>query len=117
MSTPTSSMMDGGVSPPPMSTPIPSASTASLYSNARVINPSTTSNVIGDFSGVVTGIPSAPYTYSPCMQNAESCLSGSTSFVQGFPWNGGHIPLSAAYVGPLPTYVGVPTGNQKTFFR
>ena len=80
MSTPTSSMMDGEVSPPPMSTPRPSASTAPLSLSARVVNPSTPSNVIGYSSGVVTRIPSVPCTSFPFMQSAQSGPSGSTSF-------------------------------------
>ena len=65
--------------------------------------------------GVFTGIPSEPYTSSPFMQNAQSGLSGSTYFVQGFPWNGGHIPPSTPYVGPSPTCFFVSYQNQNPF--
>ena len=64
---------------------------------------------------MVTEIPSAPYTFSPFIQNPQSGPSASTSFVQGFPWNGGHIPPYAPYVGPSPTNVGVSFGNQNPF--
>ena len=37
--------------------------------------------VVGHSSGVVTGIPSVPFTLSPFMQSAQSGPSGSTSFV------------------------------------
>ena len=124
MYTPTSAMMDGRVSPPRVSAPRPNAYvapvvllkfTTPLSPSARVVSPSRPSNIIGQSSGVVTGIPSAPYISSPFMQNAQSGLSGSTYFVQVFPWNGGNIPPSAPYVVPLPTYVGVSSGNQNPF--
>ena len=111
MSTPTLSMLDDGFSPPLVNAPIPSASTAPLSSSARVVNPSVPSNVIGQSSGVVTRIPSVPFTSSPFMQSVQSVPSGSTLFVQGFSWNGGHIPPSTPYVGPSPTYVGVSYRN------
>ena len=63
---------------------------------------------------MVTSIPSVPYT-SPFMQSDQNGPSGSTSFVQGFSWNRGHIPPSPPYVGPSPTYMGVSSGNQNTF--
>ena len=40
---------------------------------------------------------------------------GSYSFVQGFPWNGGHIPPSSPYVGPPPSYVGVQFGSNTSY--
>ena len=115
MSTLNSAILVGGVSPPPVSDPRPSASISPLSSSSLVANPSTPSNLTGQSSGVGTRIPSTPYTSSPFMQNPQSGPSGSTSFVQGFPWNGGHIPPSAPYVGPSPTYVDVLFGNQNAF--
>ena len=47
--------------------PIPSSSVAPCYLSARVVNPSTPLNITGQSSGVVTRIPSAPYTSSPFM--------------------------------------------------
>ena len=32
-----------------------------------------------------------------------------------FSWNGGHIPPSSPYVGPLLTYVGMSFGNTNSF--
>ena len=69
MSTPTLSMMAAGVSPPLVSAPRHSESIAPLSPSARVVSPSTPSKIIGHSSGVVTRIPSVPYTYSPFMQN------------------------------------------------
>ena len=80
-----------------------------------MVSPSAPSNITGQSSGVVTGIPSTPYTSSPFMQNSQSDPIGSTSFVQGFPWNGGHIPPSTPYVDPSLTYVGVPSRNHNSF--
>ena len=61
MSTPTSAVLAGGVPPPPVGNPIPSAPTAPLSPSNRVVQPPTSSNVVGPSSGVVTGIPSAPF--------------------------------------------------------
>ena len=111
MYTPNSSMMTVGVTPLSGSTLRHSASTPPPSPSAQVVNPLAASNVIGESSGMVIGILSVPYTSYPFMQNSQSGLSGSTSFVEGFPWNGGHIPPSTPYVGPWPTYVGVSSGN------
>ena len=111
MPTPTSAMMVSRVSPPSMSALRPSSSAAPLSPSAQLVNPSTPSYITGHSNGVVTGIPSAPYTSSPFMHNAQIGMSGSTSFVQGFMWNGGHITPSTPYVGPSPAYVHVSFGN------
>ena len=85
--------------------------------SARVVNPSTPLNTIGPSSMVVTKIPSVHFTCSPLFQNTQSGPSDSTSFVQGFPWFGAHIPPSSPYVGPTPTYAGVSYGSQNPFSR
>ena len=105
--TPTSTILVGGVPPPPVGAPRPSASTAPFSPSSRVVQPSTPSNVVDISSGVVTGISNAPFASHSFMQTVERGPSGSSSFVQGFPWNGGHIPPSTPYVGPTPTYVGM----------
>ena len=64
---------------------------------------------------VFTEIPSVPFTSSHLFQNTQSGLSGNIDFVQGFMWYGGHIPPSAPYVGPLPTYVGISSRRSKLF--
>ena len=93
MYTPNSSMMTVGVTPLSGSTLRHSASTPPPSPSAQVVNPSAASNVIGESSGMVIGILSVPYTSYPFMQNAQSGLSGSTSFVEGFPWNGTHSSI------------------------
>ena len=70
MSTPTSGMLVGGVPPPLVGTPRPSASTAPLSPSSWVVQPSTSSNVVGLSSGVVTGIPSAPFASPSFMHTA-----------------------------------------------
>ena len=56
---------------------------------------------------MVTRIPSIPTIPSSFPYTTQSGPVGSSAFVQGFPWNGGHIPPSTPYVGPTPSYVGV----------
>ena len=107
ISTPTSAILDGGVPPPSIGTSRPSASTAPLSPSSRVVQPSAPSNVVDMASGVVTSIPSAPFSSPSFMQPTQSIPSGSSSFFQGFLWNGGHIPPSTPYVGPTPAYVGM----------
>ena len=68
----------GGVPPPPVGALIPSASITHLSPSSQVVQPSTPSNVVDPSSGVVTGIPSAPFTFPSFMQSGPS---GSTSFV------------------------------------
>ena len=107
ISTPTSAILAGGVLPPPVGAPRPSASTAPLSPSSRVVQPSAPSIVVDSFSGVVTGIPSAPFGSPSFMDTTQSGPSGSSSFVQGFLWNGGNIPPSTPYVGPTPAYVSM----------
>ena len=44
-------------------------------------------------------------------QSAQSGPSGSNSFIQGFQWYGVHMPPSAPYVGPSPTYTSESSGG------
>ena len=115
ISTPTSAILAGGVPPPLVGTPRPSAFIAPLSPSSRVVQPSTSSHVVDPSSGVVTGIPSAPFATPSFMHTAQSAPSGSSSFIQGFPWNGVHITPSTPYVGPTPSYVGMPFGNTNAF--
>ena len=93
--------------PPPDGTPRSNAPTTPLSPSSRVVQPLTYSNVEGPSSRVVTDILNAPFASPSLMNTAQSGPSGSSSFVQGFLWNGGHIPPSTPYVGPTPTYVGM----------
>ena len=107
ISTPTLAILACGDPPPPIGDFGRSASTAPLSPMCRVVQPSSPSNVIYLSSGVVTGIPIAPFDSPSFMQTSQSGPSLSSSFIQGFPWNGGHIPPSTPYVGPTPAYVGI----------
>ena len=115
ISIPTSAMLVGGVPPPLVGTPRPSASTTPLSLSSQVVEPPDPSHAADPSSGVVTGIPSAPFASPPFMHTAQSGPSGSSSFVLGFPWNGGHIPPSTPYVGPTPAYMGMQFGNTNAF--
>ena len=64
---------------------------------------------------MVTGIPSIPTVPSSVQYTAQSFPIGSLAFIQGFPWNVGHIPPSTPYVGPSPSYVGVKFGNNTSY--
>ena len=107
ISTPISSMLAGGVPPPPVATPRPSASTTPLSLSIQVVQPPASSHVVDPFSGVVIGIPSAPFRSPSFMHISYSGPSRFSSFVQAFLWNGGNITASTPYVGPTPTYVGM----------
>ena len=92
ISTPTSAVLVGGVTPPPVGTPRPSAPTAPLSPSIWVVQPPTSLNVVGPSSGFVIGVPSAPFASPSFMHTSQSGHAGSSSFFQGFLWNGGHIP-------------------------
>ena len=103
----TSTILVEGVLPPPVSTPRSSLPSTPLTPASRVVQPPVYSN-IGSMSGdMATGIPSMPTIPSSFPYTTHSGPVGSSAFVQGFPWNGGHIPPSSPYVGPPPSYVGV----------
>ena len=119
-------MIASGVSPSPMSAPRPNVFTTPTMSlnfnsstlvspSARVANPSTPSNINGLSSMVVVAIANVPFTSYPLFPNTQSGPNDSTSFFHGFAWFGGHIPPSSPYVGPSPTYAGVPFGIQNPF--
>ena len=76
-----------------------------------MVQPPVHSNLAGTSGDMVIGIPSIPTVPSSFPYTTHSGLVGSSAFVQGFPWNGGHIPPSTPYVGPTPSYVGVQFGN------
>ena len=98
---------DEGVLPPPVSTPRSSIPTTSLTLASRVVQPLVPPSLAGASGGMVTRIPSVPTVPTSFTHTAQSGPIGSSAFVQGFPWNGGHIPPSTPYVGPPPSYVGV----------
>ena len=106
-STSTSATPAEGVPPPLVDGPRTSIPTTPLTAASRVVQPPTSTNLVGTSGGVVTGIPSVPFSSTSLAYTTQSGPIGSSSFVQGFPWNGGHIPSSTPYVGPTPTYVGV----------
>ena len=80
-----------------------------------MVQPPVPTSIAGAFVGMVTGIHSIPTVPSSFTHTAQSGPVGSSTFVQGFPWNGGHIPPSTPYVGPSPPYVGVQFGNTNPY--
>ena len=103
----TSSFLAEGVLLPLVSTPRYGIPTTPLNLMSRVVQPPVPISLAGDSSGMVTGIPSIPTVPSSFTHTSQSVPVGSSAFVQGFPWNGGHIPPSTPYVGPSTSYVGV----------
>ena len=114
-STPISVIPAKGVSHPLVVTHRTHIPSTPLTLASQVVQPPNSTNVVGPSSGVVTGIPSGPFASPSFAHTAQSGPVGSSSFVQGFPWNGGHIPPSTLYVGPTPTYVGMQFGNTNEF--
>ena len=101
--------------PPSVGTPRRNITSTPLTPSSRVVQPPNSMNVVGPSSGVVTGIPSAPFPSSYFAHTAHSGHATSSSFFHGFLWNGGHIPPSTPYVGPVPTYVGMQFGNTNSY--
>ena len=80
--------------------------------STRVVSPSVPANTTTSPSNVVvTGIPIIPFTSYPLFQNFYNNPSGSTPFVQGYPWYGGNIPPPSPYVSPTRTYLGMSSGS------
>ena len=96
-----------GVLPPSVRAPRYSIPTTPLTPPSRVVQPSIPTSLTGASGGMVTRIPSIPTIPSSFTHTTHSGPIGSLAFVQGFPWNGGHIPPSTPYIGPSPSYVGV----------
>ena len=90
------------VLPPPASAPRSNITTMPLTPASQVVQPLAPTSLAGASGGMVTGIPSIPIVPSSFTYTAQSGLVGSSTFVQGFPWNGGHIPPSTPYVGIFP---------------
>ena len=107
----TSAIAVEGVLPPPVSSPRSSIPTTPLTLASRVVQPPVPTSIASASDGVVTGIPSIPTVPSSFTHTAQSGPVGSSTFVQGFPWNGGNIPPSTPYVGPSPSYVRVQFGT------
>ena len=111
----TSTLLVEGVLPPPVSAPRSSLPSTPLTPASRVVQPPVHSNLGGTSSDMVTGIPSIPTIPYSFPYTTQSSPVGSSAFVQGFPWNGGHIPPSIPYVGPSPSYVGVQFGSNTSY--
>ena len=88
-------------------TPRSSIPTMPLTLASRVVQPPVPTSLVGASGGMVIGIPSIPTVRSSFTHTDQSGAVGSLTFVQGFPWNGGHIPPFTSYVGPPPSYLGV----------
>ena len=88
----TSTLPVEGVLPPPVSAPRSSLPSTPLTPASRVVQPLVHSNLVGTSSDMVTGIPSIPTVLSSFPYTTQSGLVGSSTFVQGFPWNGGTFP-------------------------
>ena len=104
-----------GVLPPPVSALRSSFPSTPLTPASWVVQPPFHSNLRGTSSDMVTGIPSIPTIPSSFPYTTQSGPVGSSAFVQGFPWNGGHIPPSTPFVDPSPLYVGVQFGNNTSY--
>ena len=111
----TSTFLAEGILPPPVSTPRSSIPSTPLTPASRVVQPPVHSNLVGTSGDIFTGIPSIPSVPFSFTYTTQSGLVGSLAFVQGFPWNGGHIPPFTPYVGPSPSYVGVQFGNNTSY--
>ena len=91
-STSTSTAPAEGVPPPPVSAPRTNIPTTPLTPASQVVQPPASTNVVGNSGGVVTEIRSVPSASTSFAHTAQSGPIGSYSFVQGFHWNGAHIP-------------------------
>ena len=111
----TSALPDEGVLPPSVSTPRTSIPIMPLNPASRVVQPPAPTSLASAFGGMVTGIPSVPTVPTSFAHTPLSGPTGSSAFVQGFPWNEGHIPPSTPYVGSSPSYVGVQFGNTNPY--
>ena len=90
--TSTSATPTEGVIPPPVGAPRTSIPITPLTSDSRVVQPPAPTSLAGASGGMVTGIPSVPRVPTSFAHTAQSGPIGSSTFIQGFPWNGGHIP-------------------------
>ena len=80
-STSTSAAPTEGVPPPPVGASRTSIPTTPLNLASRVVQPLASTNVVGNFSGVVTEILSGPSASPSFAHTAESGPVGSSSFV------------------------------------
>ena len=112
---PTSATSAERVLPTPVSTPITNIPTMPLTPWSRVVQPPAPTSLASTSGGMVIRIPSVPSVPTSFAHTAQSGPIGSLIFVQGFPWNGGHIPPSTLYVGPTPAYVGVQFKNPNPY--
>ena len=92
------------------------SSTTLISPSTQVINTMLSMNSTTIYSTVIfTSIPSVPFTSSIFFQNFQNNPTSFSSFIQGFPWYGGHIPPSSPFVGHVPTYFGVSSKIQNPF--
>ena len=80
-STSTSVASAEGVPPPPVGAPRADIPTTPLTPASRVVRPSASTNVVGTFGGVVTGILIVPSASTSFACTAQSGPVGSSSFV------------------------------------
>ena len=113
--TSTSAAPDEGVLPPPVGAPRTSVPTTPLTPASWVVQPPAPTSLAGTSGCMVTGIPSVPTVPTSFTHTTHSGPIGSLDFVEGFPWNGGHIHPSTPYIGPTPSYVGVHFGNTNPY--
>ena len=91
-STSTSVFSAEGVPPPLVGAPKKNIPNTLLTLASQVIQSPASTNIVGTSRGVVTGIPSVASTSTSFAHTAQSGPIGSSSFVHGFPWNGGTFP-------------------------
>ena len=91
-STPMLAIPAKGVPPPLVGTPRKNISSTPLTSAIKVVQPLNSTKVVGSSGGVVNGIPNAPFSSPYFAHTSQSGPIGSSSFVQGFMWNGGTFP-------------------------
>ena len=83
-----------GVLPPLVSAPRSSIPSTPLNPASRVVQLPVHSNLVGTFGDMVSGIPNIPTIPYSFPYTTQSGPVGSSTFVQGFPWNGGaHSPI------------------------
>ena len=91
----TSAISAEGVLPPSVSAPRSSIPSTPLTPASQVVQPSVHSNLVGTSGDTVTRIPSIPTIPCSFPYTTQSGPVGSSTFVQGFPWNGGaHSPIT-----------------------
>ena len=81
-----------GVPPPPVGAPRSNIPTTPLTLESRVVQPLAPTSLAGASGGMVTGISRVPTVPTSFTHTTQSGPIGSSTFVKGFPWNGGTYP-------------------------